>query len=82
MRKLFKKRFLRSERGRMTDRNRELVPDEWSLVREGALTTVLCSEGWYSEHSGVCRKAELDLTCHVFLTVYSSPMDWTEQLNN
>ena len=20
---------------------------------------MLCSEGWYSEHSGVCRKAEL-----------------------
>ena len=39
----------------MTDRNRELVPDNWSLVRERALTTGLCSEGWYSEHSGVCR---------------------------
>ena len=25
----------------------------------GALTTGLCSEGWYSEHSGVCRRAEL-----------------------
>ena len=23
----------------MTDRNRELVPDSWSLVRERALTT-------------------------------------------
>ena len=43
----------------MTDRNRELVPDNWSLVRERALTTGLCSEGWYSEHSGVCRRAEL-----------------------
>ena len=32
----------------MTDRNRELVPDNWSLVRERALTTVLRSEGWYS----------------------------------
>ena len=29
-----------------------LVPDNWSLVRERALTTGLCSEGWYSEHSG------------------------------
>ena len=43
----------------MTDRNRELVPDNWSLVGERALTTGLCSEGWYSEHSGVCRRAEL-----------------------
>ena len=32
----------------MADRNRELVPDNWSLVRERALTTGLCSEGWYS----------------------------------
>ena len=29
-----------------------------SLVRERALTTGLCSEGWYSEHSGVCRRTE------------------------
>ena len=43
----------------MTDGNRQLVPDNWCLVRERALTTMLCSEGWYSEHSGVCRKAEL-----------------------
>ena len=42
----------------MADRNGELVPEYWSLVREGALTTGLCSEGWYSEHSGVCRRAE------------------------
>ena len=41
------------------DRNRELVPDNWSLVRERTLTSGLCSEGWYSEHSGVYRKAEL-----------------------
>ena len=40
----------------MADRNRELVADNWSLVRERALTTGLCSEGWYSEHSGVYRK--------------------------
>ena len=39
----------------MTDRSRELVPNSWSLVREGALTTELCSKRWYSEHSGVCR---------------------------
>ena len=44
------------------DRNRQLVPDSWSLVRERALTTGLCSEGWYSEHSGVCRRAELQIT--------------------
>ena len=41
----------------MTDRNKELVPYSWSPVREK--TTGLCSEGWYSEHSGVCRRAEL-----------------------
>ena len=29
----------------MADRNRELVPDKWSLVRERALTTGLCAEG-------------------------------------
>ena len=43
----------------MTDRNRKLVPDNWSLVRERALTTGLCSEGWYSEHSAVCRRVLL-----------------------
>ena len=43
----------------MADRNRELVPDNWSLAGERALTTGLCSEGWYSEHAGVCRRAEL-----------------------
>ena len=52
-------RFTRTDRGRMSDRNSELVPDNWSLVRERALTTGLCSEGWYSEHSGVCWRAEL-----------------------
>ena len=41
------------------DRNRELVPDKWSLVRERALTAGLCSEGWYSKHSRVCSRAEL-----------------------
>ena len=43
----------------MADRNRELVPNNWSLVRERALTKGLCSERWYFEHSGVCRRAEL-----------------------
>ena len=43
----------------MEDRNRDLVPDNWRLVRERALTTGLCSKGWYSEHSGACRRAEL-----------------------
>ena len=43
----------------MADRSGELVPDNWSLVRERSLTTGLCSEGWYSEHSRVCRRAEL-----------------------
>ena len=55
----FQGRFKRADRGRMADKNRELVPDNWSLVRERALTTGLCSEGWHSEHSGVCRRAEL-----------------------
>ena len=64
-----KKRFLKSKKvfkedlkeltGRMADRNRELVPGSWSLVRERALPTGLTVEGWYSEHSGVCRRAEL-----------------------
>ena len=43
----------------MADRNRELVPDNWSLVTERALTKGLCSEGWYSDYSGVCRRAEM-----------------------
>ena len=44
----------------MTGRNRELVEGSWSLViRERALTTGLCSEVWYSEHSDACRRAEL-----------------------
>ena len=43
----------------MTDRNKELVSDNWSLVRERVITTGLCSEGCYSEHPGVCRRAEL-----------------------
>ena len=47
------------DRGRMADRNRELLPDSWNLVKERALTTGLCVEGWYCEHSGVCRRAEL-----------------------
>ena len=43
----------------MTDRNRELVPDSWMLVRERTLTTGPCWEGGYSEHSIICRRAEL-----------------------
>ena len=43
----------------MADRNWELVPDSWSLVRQRALTTGLYSEGRHSEHSGVRRRAEL-----------------------
>ena len=30
----FQRRFKRADRGRMADRNRKLVPDNWSLVRE------------------------------------------------
>ena len=40
-RKVFKEDFKRTDRGRMTDRNRELVPDSWSLIRERALTRTL-----------------------------------------
>ena len=44
----------------MTDSNRELVADCWSLVREGAMsTTGRFAKGCYSERSGVCRRAEL-----------------------
>ena len=62
--KVFKKRKIFKEdlkelTGRITDRNWELVPDNWNVVRERALTTGLCSEGWYSEHSGVCTRADL-----------------------
>ena len=42
----------------MTDRNGELVPDNWSLVREKALTTGLRSEGWHSEHSGAGKECK------------------------
>ena len=56
----FQGRFERTDRGRMTDRNRKLVTDSWGLViRERALTTGPRSEEWHSEHSGVCRGAEL-----------------------
>ena len=50
--------FDRTDRGRMTDRNRELAPGSWSLVRERVLTSGLYSEGWYSEHSHVCRRED------------------------
>ena len=56
--KVFKE-DLKELTGRMADRNRELVPGSWSLVRERALTTGLTVEGWYSEHSCVCRRTEL-----------------------
>ena len=53
-------RFKRTDKGKSgADRNRELVPDNRNLVRERALTTELCSEGWYFGHSGVCRRVEL-----------------------
>ena len=38
-REVFKEDLKRGDRCRMADRNRELVPDNWSLVRERALTT-------------------------------------------
>ena len=42
----------------MADRNRELVPDKWSLVRERSLNTGLFvrKDGILM---GVCRRAEL-----------------------
>ena len=55
----FHGRFKRTDRGRMTDRNRELAQDGFGLVREKALTTGLCLEGWCSKHLGVCRRAKL-----------------------
>ena len=62
-RKGFQGRFKRSDRGSMMDRNKELVPNSWTLVaiRERALPTVteLCLEGQCSEHLGVCSRAEL-----------------------
>ena len=42
----FQVRFERADRGSMTNRNRELVPGNWSLVRETLLTTGLSEEGW------------------------------------
>ena len=42
----------------MTDTNRELVPDNWNLIRERALTARFLF-GRHFEHSCVCRRAEL-----------------------
>ena len=58
-RERFQGRFERTDRDRIADRNRELVQNNWSLVKERSLTTGLCSRGWYSEHLGVCGRAEL-----------------------
>ena len=54
-RRVFKEDFDRTDRDRTTDRNRELVPDNWNLVRERALPPLdlVHREGWCSEHSGV-----------------------------
>ena len=65
----------------MADRNRELVPDNWSLVRERVLTIGLCSEGRYSEHSGVCRRAELPGRSVKVNEAYSSILDFLHRLN-
>ena len=45
----------------MMRKNRELVPGCWSLVSETErlLATSLREEGWYFQHSGVCRRVEL-----------------------
>ena len=55
----FQGSFKRTDKGRTTDRYRELVPGNWILVRERALAIRFCSEGWDSEYSGVCIRAEL-----------------------
>ena len=70
----------------MADRNRELVPDNWSLVRERVLTTGLCSEGWYSQHSGACRRVDLPgrkhgwSTCDLFLCVPDLPKAYLRKM--
>ena len=57
---VFEKRmFFKEDFKELTDRNSELVPDSWRLVRERALSTVLHAERLYSEHSSVSRRAEL-----------------------
>ena len=63
----------------MVDRNRELVPDNWSLVSERLLTTGLCSEGWCSEHSVVCRRADLPgmRLGWIYSSVAGLSPDWT-----
>ena len=45
----------------MMSKNRELVPGSWSLVSEteSVLATGLRGEGWYFQHSGVCRGVRL-----------------------
>ena len=40
---------LKTDGGSVMDRNRELVPGNWSLVKERALTTGPSAEGQYSE---------------------------------
>ena len=42
----FQGRFERTDKGRRMDRNREFIPDNWSLVRERVLTSGHCTEGW------------------------------------
>ena len=59
-RERFQGRFKSTDKGSMTDENRESDPCSWNLVREGALTSwTLCVKGRPFKHSGVCRKAEL-----------------------
>ena len=58
--KVFKE-DLKESTGRMADRNGELVPDSWSLVKERAPTTgflLLLLQGWYSKHLGVCKNKQ------------------------
>ena len=38
----FQGRFKRADRSRMADKNRELVPDNWSLVRESVRRCAQC----------------------------------------
>ena len=43
-----KRKVFKEDLKELTDRNRELVPDNWSLVRQRALIAGLSLEGWYS----------------------------------
>ena len=49
--------FFEEDFKELTDRNRELVPDSWRLVRERVLSTGLHAEGLYSESLECLQKS-------------------------